>query len=102
MDRRYIKSMAIASINPATGEKIKEFKPHNDAEIEKRLKRAEHAFQQHRRESFPKRAQLLVAVATLLDRAGARRIRFVECTYNATRLKSFSRWPAGTSKRWPP
>src|SRR5438045_4462005 len=60
--------MAIASINPATGEKLKEFKAFNDAEIEKRLKRAEHAFQQHRRESFPKRAELLVSVATLLDR----------------------------------
>src|SRR5437762_12941357 len=60
--------MAIASINPATGEKLREFSPINDVEIEKRLKRAEHAFQQHRRESFPKRAQLLVSVATLLDR----------------------------------
>src|SRR5467141_85662 len=60
--------MAIASINPATGEKLKDFTPIDDVEIEKRLKRAEHAFQQHRRESFPKRAQLLVSVATLLDR----------------------------------
>src|SRR5213596_3513456 len=60
--------MAIASTNPATGEKLKEFTAHNEAEIEKRLKRAEHAFQQHRRESFPKRAQLLVSVATLLER----------------------------------
>jgi len=60
--------MAIASINPATGDKLKEFTAFNDAEIEKRLKRAEHAFQQHRREVFPKRAQLLVGVATLLER----------------------------------
>jgi len=60
--------MAIASINPATGEKLKEFTAFNDAEIEKRLKRAEQAFQQHRREAFPKRAQLLVGVATLLER----------------------------------
>src|SRR5437870_9582734 len=60
--------MAIASTNPATGEKLKEFTRHSGAEIEKRLKRAEHAFQQHRRESFPKRAQLLVSVATLLER----------------------------------
>jgi succinate-semialdehyde dehydrogenase / glutarate-semialdehyde dehydrogenase len=59
--------MAIASINPATGEKLKEFKPHTDVEIEKRLRRAENAFQQHRREPFPKRAQLLVGVATLLE-----------------------------------
>ena len=60
--------MAIASINPATGEKLKDFSPFNDAEIEKRLKRTEHAFQQHRHESFPKRAELLVSVATLLER----------------------------------
>src|SRR6266481_984726 len=60
--------MAIASINPATGEKLKGFTAFNDAEIERRLKRAEHAFQQRRRESFPKRAQLLVSVATLLER----------------------------------
>src|SRR5437899_3826348 len=60
--------MAIASINPATGEKLKGFTAFNDAEIERRLKRAEHAVQQHRRESFPKRAQLLVSVATLLER----------------------------------
>jgi succinate-semialdehyde dehydrogenase/glutarate-semialdehyde dehydrogenase len=60
--------MAIASINPATGEKLKEFTAHNDAEIEKRLKCAEHSFQQHRRESFPKRAQLMLAAATLLER----------------------------------
>src|SRR5436853_5333574 len=59
--------MAIASTNPATGEKLKEFSAFSGAEIEKRLKRAEHAFQQHRRESFPKRAQLLVSVATLLE-----------------------------------
>ena len=60
--------MAIASINPATGEKLRDFTPIHDVEIEKRLKRAEHAFQQHRRESFPKRAQLLISVATLLER----------------------------------
>jgi succinate-semialdehyde dehydrogenase/glutarate-semialdehyde dehydrogenase len=60
--------MAIASINPATGEKLKEFPAHNDAEIEKQLKCAEHAFQQHRREPFPKRAQLMIEVAALLER----------------------------------
>jgi succinate-semialdehyde dehydrogenase/glutarate-semialdehyde dehydrogenase len=60
--------MAIASINPATGEKLKEFTPINDVDIEKRLKRAEQAFQHHRREPFPKRAQLMVAAAMLLER----------------------------------
>src|SRR5437016_524007 len=60
--------MAIASINPATGEKLKGFTAFNDAEIERRLKLAEKAFQQHRREPFPKRAQLMVEVAALLER----------------------------------
>ena len=48
--------MAIASINPATGEKLKEFPAFSDDEIEKRLKRAEQAFAHHRREPFAKRA----------------------------------------------
>jgi succinate-semialdehyde dehydrogenase / glutarate-semialdehyde dehydrogenase len=60
--------MAIASINPATGEKLKEFNPHDDAHIEKTLRQATAAFEKHRREPFSKRAELLVGVATLLDR----------------------------------
>lgn len=59
--------MAIASINPATGEKLKEFPAFSDDEIEKRLKRAEQAFAHHRREPFAKRAQLMVAAAALLE-----------------------------------
>ena len=60
--------MAIASINPATGEKLKEFKPHNDVEIEKALRQATAAFEKYRGEPFPKRAQLMIEVATLLER----------------------------------
>jgi succinate-semialdehyde dehydrogenase/glutarate-semialdehyde dehydrogenase len=60
--------MAIASINPATGEKLREFKPHSDVEIEKTLRQAAAAFEKYRGEPFPKRAQLLVEVAALLDR----------------------------------
>ncbi|HEX4639387.1 MAG TPA: aldehyde dehydrogenase family protein, partial [Chthoniobacterales bacterium] len=60
--------MAIASINPATGEKLKEFKAHHDVEIEKRLKQATAAFEKFRGEAFPKRAQLMVAAASLLER----------------------------------
>ena len=59
--------MAIASINPATGEKLKEFAAFDDAEIERRLKRAEEAFAHHRREPFAKRAQLMMAAASLLE-----------------------------------
>jgi succinate-semialdehyde dehydrogenase / glutarate-semialdehyde dehydrogenase len=58
--------MAIASINPATGEKLKEFSPFEDAEIEKRLTRAEKAFRKYRRITFTDRSVLLETVAQLL------------------------------------
>ena len=61
-----IQSMAIASINPATGEKLKEFSPFDDAEIEKRLSRAEKAFKSYRRTTLTERAELLHAVSELL------------------------------------
>src|SRR5438876_11930710 len=61
------RQMAIASINPATGEKLKEFSAFNDAEIEKRLKQAEKAFSRHRREPIAKRAITMNAVASLLE-----------------------------------
>ena len=60
--------MAIASINPATGQKLKEFTPHKDLDIEKALRSAETAFETYRREAFAKRAQLMMSVATLLER----------------------------------
>jgi succinate-semialdehyde dehydrogenase/glutarate-semialdehyde dehydrogenase len=58
--------MPIASINPATGEKLKEFSPFGDQEIEKRLARAEQAFRKYRRTNFAERSQLLHALTELL------------------------------------
>src|SRR5437870_11200035 len=58
--------MPITSINPATGEKLKDFSAFNDTEIEKRLSRAERAFLRYRRQPFAKRAQLMMTVAPLL------------------------------------
>src|SRR5436309_1298838 len=58
--------MAIASINPATGEKVKQFAPFDDAEIEKRLKGAENASRKYRRTAFSQRSELLEATAELL------------------------------------
>jgi succinate-semialdehyde dehydrogenase / glutarate-semialdehyde dehydrogenase len=58
--------MPIASINPATGEKLKEFSPFDDAEIEKRLSRAENAFRKYRRTTFTERSRLLCVVTELL------------------------------------
>jgi succinate-semialdehyde dehydrogenase / glutarate-semialdehyde dehydrogenase len=59
--------MAIASINPATGEKLKEFSAFTKSEIDKCLERAEHAFGRHRRETFSKRAQLMMGAASILE-----------------------------------
>src|SRR5260370_34457831 len=58
--------MALASINPATGEKLKEFVPFDDAQIEKRLSRAEKAFKRYRRTTLTERGELLHAVSELL------------------------------------
>jgi succinate-semialdehyde dehydrogenase / glutarate-semialdehyde dehydrogenase len=63
--------MAIASINPATGKKLKEFKPHSPVEIEKALRNATTAFEKYRGEPFMRRAQLMIEVATLLEREKA-------------------------------
>src|SRR5439155_26718696 len=59
--------MPIASVNPATGEKLKEFPAFSDSEIEKRLKLAERAFAHHRRRPFAKRAELMMAEESLLE-----------------------------------
>ena len=58
--------MAIASINPTTGEKLKEFSPFDAAEIEKCLKRAENASRKYRRTAFSERSELMEATAELL------------------------------------
>src|SRR5207237_10684066 len=60
-------TMSITSINPATGEKLKEFSAFDENEIEKRLQRAARAFEHHRREPFAKRAQLFMAAGSFLE-----------------------------------
>ncbi|HEX8078028.1 MAG TPA: NAD-dependent succinate-semialdehyde dehydrogenase [Chthoniobacterales bacterium] len=63
--------MAIESINPATGEKLKEFAAMGPGEIEARLAKAESAFEAHRRTSFAQRADWLNAAAELLEQEKA-------------------------------
>jgi len=58
--------MPIASINPATGEKLKDFSAFDDSEIEKRLSRTENAFRKYRRTTFTERTELWHGVAELL------------------------------------
>jgi len=59
--------MAIASINPATGELLKSFEPLTDAQIEGKLKRAAAAFVKYRRTTFAERARMMVKAAEILE-----------------------------------
>src|SRR5580704_7889893 len=59
--------MAIASINPATGQLIKSFEPLTDAQIEGKLKRAAEAFCKYRRTSFAERARMMVKAGEILE-----------------------------------
>jgi succinate-semialdehyde dehydrogenase/glutarate-semialdehyde dehydrogenase len=64
-DNRY--SMAIASVNPATGETMKTFQPLSSEEIEEKLRRAWSAFHCNRRTPFSKRAEWLNNAARILE-----------------------------------
>lgn len=59
--------MAIATINPATGEIIKTFEPLTNAEIEEKLEQAQKAFTTYRRISIPERAIWMKAAAEILE-----------------------------------
>jgi succinate-semialdehyde dehydrogenase/glutarate-semialdehyde dehydrogenase len=59
--------MAIASINPATGELLKEFDPLSDAEVDAKLATAAATARSFRRTTFAERAAWLRAAADLLD-----------------------------------
>jgi succinate-semialdehyde dehydrogenase/glutarate-semialdehyde dehydrogenase len=63
--------MAIASINPATGEKLAEFSPLSDGEIERKLQCASDAFRVNRARSFAERAARLKRAAEILERDAA-------------------------------
>ncbi|MGI4788844.1 MAG: NAD-dependent succinate-semialdehyde dehydrogenase [Janthinobacterium lividum] len=59
--------MAIATINPATGETIKTFTPLTDTEVGEKLARASHAFQHQRQTSFAERSAYMKRVGKILD-----------------------------------
>ncbi|MEO7725352.1 MAG: aldehyde dehydrogenase family protein, partial [Chthoniobacterales bacterium] len=59
--------MAIASINPATGETLRGFHALTEAEVEQKLAAAESAFREHRKASLADRASILSAAAELLE-----------------------------------
>jgi succinate-semialdehyde dehydrogenase/glutarate-semialdehyde dehydrogenase len=60
--------MAIATVNPATGETLQTFEPLTDREIDDKLGRAVTAFEINRRRSFADRARRMSRAAGLLER----------------------------------
>src|SRR5260370_15284177 len=59
--------MAIATINPATGQVLKTFEPLSDAEIEVKLQKAADAFVSYRKVPFAERAQMMLQAAEILE-----------------------------------
>jgi succinate-semialdehyde dehydrogenase/glutarate-semialdehyde dehydrogenase len=59
--------MAIATINPATGQTEKTFEPHDAAEVERRIALADAATKAMRQTSFEERAVWMRAAADLLE-----------------------------------
>ena len=59
--------MAIATVNPATGETEKEFSPHDAAEVERRLALADAAFHALKQTTFAQRAEWMNKAADILD-----------------------------------
>src|ERR1700675_372590 len=60
--------MAIATINPSTGEVVKTFQPLTEAEIEKKLQLAVSAFKAERKTPFAVRAKRMLKAAEILER----------------------------------
>lgn len=69
--------MPITSINPTTGETLKEFAAFDEKEIAQRLQRAERAFAHHRRNPIPARAELMLTTASLLEREKSNLARII-------------------------
>src|SRR6201993_2820759 len=59
--------MAIATINPATGQVIKSFDPLNSAAIEAKLQKATETFATYRNVPFAERAQWMLKAASILE-----------------------------------
>jgi succinate-semialdehyde dehydrogenase/glutarate-semialdehyde dehydrogenase len=61
-------SVAIATMNPATGEVVKSFEPLTTAQIEQKLQLAASAFRIHRQTSFAERANKMMRAAEILEK----------------------------------
>src|SRR2546423_14453289 len=60
--------MAIATVNPATGQILKSFEALTDAQIEAKLQRAAETFVSYRKMSFAERARRMLKAAEILEK----------------------------------
>jgi succinate-semialdehyde dehydrogenase/glutarate-semialdehyde dehydrogenase len=59
--------MAIATINPATGQVLKTFEPLSDAQLEVKLQKAADTFVTYRKVPFAERARMMLKAAAILE-----------------------------------
>jgi succinate-semialdehyde dehydrogenase/glutarate-semialdehyde dehydrogenase len=59
--------MAIATVNPATGQLIKSFEPLSDSQIEVKLQRAADTFSEYRKVPFAERARMMMKAGAILE-----------------------------------
>ena len=59
--------MAIATINPATGEELKTFEPLDEAQIDEKIGRAHETFLEYRKTPLSERREKLLRAAEILD-----------------------------------
>ena len=59
--------MAIATVNPATGQLIKSFEPLSDSQIEAKLQRAADTFSEYRKVPFAERARMMLKAGAILE-----------------------------------
>lgn len=59
--------MAIATVNPATGEILKTFESLSDAELEVKVQKAADTFSSYRKTSFVERARMMVKAGAILE-----------------------------------
>ncbi len=59
--------MAIATVNPATGEEVKTFDELSDEEIDRKIQLATDTFREYRKTSFEERARMMTRAAEILE-----------------------------------
>ena len=60
--------MAIATVNPATGQVLKTFEPLSDAQLEVKLQKAADTFLSYRKTPFAERARMMMNAASVLEK----------------------------------